>query len=355
MKIINTFLVFFLLFLLVSYSECLFRKKRKIKKRQPAAKNVTELINGVNRTVTYITPKAVNITDPLKTPLFQFALGVADILTSDPKAAQECQLQHWMIDQPTIQEGTADWYAELTVSLSQLKNLIDVYALQPVCTKASDKLKGWLGPALEKENERYLETVKQNKTYDNIDYPDPYRNQSQKLPDRNNTRRRRVFLSKSKAKSRSKLKNKLKKNKDWWGVLSLSLPLVPYHILKYKLMLDKMMKGFIFIQFNQFIECIARSINTNRAINDRLVGYKSLMEFQKNGNTMSEFGNWFSLLLCNWNRFIDHIKSLEAGNSEKDPMKKWFHYGQAMGKLVVAVSTATDTLVLYNNKATTTS
>jgi hypothetical protein len=327
---------------------CLFcEKKSKLKRETPPAKTGLSLLN---RTIIFKNPEPVNITDPNGTVLFQFALGVSDVLVSDPNAASECQLQHWMVDQPTIQEGTAHWFEQLTEPLVKIKDLIDVYALQPVCQKSSDKLKGWLAGSLDKENGRYQEALKANKTYENVDYPDPYGNQSEVVQTKNATNtknKKRVFL-KSEAKKKAKNQKGKSKTKDWWAVLSLSLPLVPYHLFKYKSVLEKMMTGFVFVQFNEFTDCIARSIDTGKEINDNIVGYRSLMIFLKRGG-LDGFSNVFSLLICNWNRFLDHINTLDQANKETDPKKKWFLYGQAMGKFVVAVSTGTNLVTKVNN------
>jgi len=365
--------------------------------------------------VIYVDHPPVNITDPKATVLYQFALGVADILVSDPEAANECQLQNWMIDQPTIQEGTAQWFEELAEPLSKMAGLLDAYALQPVCQKHPQKLKGWLSGALEQEQERYEKDLREKKPHENIEFVDPYAHEmpKDKSKKKNKKNDNKVTLKegdicykttpdfgKEKAcptglqcryineaqgetgqnkvclppttkptnpnttpitpspnptvpKGKKKLflqntKVKKSKSKDWWKVLSLSLPLVPYHVLKYKLTLDKMMKGYLWIHFNQYVDCIAKSIDTGRSINSRLVGYRSLMAYAKNGKKMHEFGNVFSLLICNWTRFKDHISTLEAANAEKDYPKKYYLFGQAMGKFVVAIATGTDTEVVYN-------
>ena len=300
MKIINTIFVYTLIFLLLNcLVESRIEKKvkannlKKVKTRKVSTSLTSKNNIDTTPTPTMTIPEPTPITDPKGTVFYQFALGASNILVSDPEAASECQLQDWMVDQPSIQAGTAQWFEELTDPLVELKGLLDVYALQNVCTKYPEKLKGWLANGLEQENTRFQADLKSNKTHSNVDYPDPYGPQEKAKKDKKSKKEVKA------AKTQPKLfvQNEKSKTKDWWAVLSLSLPLVPFHILKYKHTLDKMLKGFIFIHFNKFLDCIAMSADTNRSINDRIVGYRSLMTYSKNGKTMNEFGNVFSLFL----------------------------------------------------------
>lgn len=338
MKISKLFVSFALLLLLLACVQTSRKAKMRLNDRETpnVIMNITKVIKKA---------EPVNITDPEGTVLYQYALGIADIIVSDPGAAKECQPQPWKIDQPTIQNGTSQWFRELQKPLSKLSGLLDVYALQSVCNTNKGNLKGWIGGAMPKEKARYDEAIKTNRTYTNIDYPDPYGNQSL-TTNSTDTKKRRVFLSKAK-KAKAKSGSKKSKTKDWWGVLSLSLPLCPYHIYKSQLALQKMQAGFIFYQTNQYIDCVAQSPNTPKGINDKIVAFRSLMNYVKNGDETA-FGNVFGELMCNWNRFTDFIKSLEASNKEKDEKKKWLGYGQSIGKLIVAVSTVTDVVTEFN-------
>ncbi len=85
--------------------------------------------------VIYRNPKPVNIINPHSTTLYRFGLGAADILVSGPKAANDCQEKNWMIEQLSVQKGTAQWFGQLAEPLVAMAKLMDVYALQPVCKK----------------------------------------------------------------------------------------------------------------------------------------------------------------------------------------------------------------------------
>ena len=320
MKIINEILVYIISYFLINFRACNqipnpnFSHNNSLKKDEP-----------------------ILIKNPQGTVLYQFALGAADILVSDKSAASECQVQHWMIDQPSIQQGSAQWFEQLAEPLIEMKSLIDIYALQPVCQKYRFRLQQWLLVSLDKEYKRYIHNKRLNVTHENIEeYQDPY-------DPRLNPNKRRIFLSKSKKTLKSQITRKTElsktKTKDWWKVLSLSLPKLPYHILQYKIVLDKLLRGFLMIHFNEFIDCVAASIDTGRAINDRILVYRSLMTYSKNGKSLHEFENVFEICLCNWNRFLDFVNTLDKGNKEKDWKRKYFLYGQALAKLVVAIST----------------
>lgn len=352
MKITKNILLCTILFIFLSTYFSRITKDAKNLKPVKKVKGLLEKFKNItNITIIYKDHPPVNITDPKGTVLYQFALGASDVLVSDPKNAEECQPQPWMIDQPSVQAGTSQWFDQLAEPSMKLKGLMDIYALQAVCKKHVGKLRGWLAGALDKERERYQHAKSSNVSYDNIDYPDPYGNQSETVKVKNSTNiRRRMFLSKSKTESKRKAMMK-SKTKDWWGVLTLSLPLVPYHLLSLKRVLDKMMRGWVFIQFHEFLDCTARSIDTPRDINDKIVAYRGLMAYLKKGyktDTMN-FGNVFSLLMCNWNRYMDHVDTLVLAAREKDEKKKWFMFGQAMAKLVVALSTSKDYVVLFQN------
>lgn len=281
---------------------------------------------------TAVPPRVVDILNPKDTVLYQFALGVSDILVSDPSVASECQVHSWKIDQPSIQKGTAQWFKQLEKPLKKLKHYLDIYALQPVCEKDPGSLKTWLYESLANEKKRHADLVKKKLPYLNIKVEDPYKEINHKV-----AKKRRNFLATSSKTG----------TKDYFAVLKLSLPKIPYNLLKYKMVLDKMMKGYLLIQFNEFIDCIGKQPETGRSINNRIVGYRLLMIYFKEGKTTKEFGNVISYLLCNWNRFLDHINTVIKANLENDEKKKWFLYGQAMGKLVVALATGNKFETLY--------
>ena len=284
-------------------------------------------------------PKVVDILNPKDTVLYQFALGVSDILVSDPSVASECQVHSWKVDQPSIQKGTAQWFKQLEIPLKKLKHYLDTYALQPVCEKDPARLKIWLYKSLAKEKERHDNLVKKKLPYKNINVEDSYGDITHKIKLKKKAKKRKNFLATSSKTG----------TKDWFAVLKLSLPKVPYNLLKYKMVLDKMMKGFLLIQFNEFIDCVGKQPETGRSINNRIVGYRLLMIYFQEGKTTKEFGNVISYLLCNWNRFLDHINTVIKANLEKDEKKKWFLYGQAMGKLVVALATGNKFETLYKH------
>jgi len=264
-----------------------------------------------------------------------------------------------MVDQPTIQGGSIQWFKQLGKPLVAMKELLDDYAVQAICVKTPEKLKGWLAGSLDGEMARYENATKHNITYVNVDYPDPYANQSETIPVRNNTNdteqpsqslrrnKKRLLIQRMNSKSKKLKKNKLSRSKDWWNVISLSLPLVPFHVINFKITLDKIMRGFLYVQYIDFIDCIAKSIDTGKAINDNIVGYRSLMTHLKTG--LAGFSQVFSLLLCNWTRFLDFVTTLEAGNKEKNVKKKFFLYGQAMAKFLVSIATGTNLVTKPND------
>ncbi len=168
--------------------------------------------------------------------------------------------------------------------------------------KHLEKLKGWIAGSLDKEKRRYDYDKKWKKPHHNITYPNPYEQihvpSKAVKPLTKKAKSKRLFKTRSQSKT---------KTKDYWKVLALSLPLVPYHVLQYKVIIDKIMKGWLWVQFNHFIDCVAKDWDTQRKINDRIVGYSSVLIYYKNSGTTMSFSNLFSLLLCNWNRFLDHI------------------------------------------------
>ena len=243
-----------------------------------------------------VNPPAVSIIDPKGTNLYQFALGAANILVSDPSAASDCQREAWKIDQPTVEKGTEEWFSQMVKPLSQITKLLDVHPLQMVCKKHPARLKGWLHHELKKEKLSYEHDLKHNKPHKNK-YSNPYGDQNAAL--------------KTKKKGKNFLEAEAKtESKGWLKVLALSIKPVPFYLLQYKMILDKALRGFIFIQFNEFCDCVAKDIDTGRAINDRIVAYRLLMNYAKNGRTMTEFSNVFGLAMCNWKEFVAHVNLL---------------------------------------------
>ena len=120
MKIINTIFVYTLIFLLLNcLVESRIEKKvkannlKKVKTRKVSTSLTSKNNIDTTPTPTMTIPEPTPITDPKGTVFYQFALGASNILVSDPEAASECQLQDWMVDQPSIQAGTAQWFEEL--------------------------------------------------------------------------------------------------------------------------------------------------------------------------------------------------------------------------------------------------
>jgi len=245
MKIISIILIATLLFILINCFTC--RATSKILKVENTKNNLLppryrnkKLTKGKKKVTKQVkNDNTKDIINAEGTVLAQFGLGLADILVSDPSALKECQPTAWKIDQPTVEKGTQRWYVELTEPLVKMKGLMDTYALDPVCKRQRPQLQGWIHASLDKEKLRHDKFVKQKKPYVNIHFTNPYPSSGKK----------------HKGHNKKLLMETQTGTKDWMAVLKLSLPLLPYHMLRYKMILDKIMFGFVYIQMNEYIDC----------------------------------------------------------------------------------------------------
>jgi len=255
------------------------------------------------------------------TPLYQFALGAAEILTSDTKVADECLVDYWKIKQPTVEAGHHVWFKDLVEPLLKIREIVGSSIVQ-VCQKYPNDLRGWLYENLDPT------TTSQVKAAQAAANPTPAA--------KTKTKKRRIFLSLGTKKT--SVSRRLR-TQHWWKVLESQLPSTVELIQKFKAQLQTILDGYLSTQFNQFIDCISKSVQTEDPLNRQLTAYRSLMRFVFKSKTMSEFLSVFVTLLCNWDQFNAYIETLNNAVNTVENMPRWKLYGQAFAKLVVALAT----------------
>jgi len=278
------------------------------------------LLASINSRRSSRTHKSRSNSRAYDTPLYQFALGAAEVLTSDTKVADECLVDFWKIKQPTVEAGHHVWFKDLVEPLLKIREIVGSSIVQ-VCLKYPNDLRGWLYENLDPTTTAEVKASQVKAS------PVPA----------TKTRKRRVFLSLG--TQRSTTVSKRLRTQHWWKVLERQLPSTVELIQKFKAQLQTILDGYLSTQFNQFIDCISKSVQTEDPLNRQLTAYRSLMRFVFKSKTMSEFLSVFVTLLCNWDQFNAYIETLNNAVNTVENMPRWNLYGKAFGKLVVALAT----------------
>jgi hypothetical protein len=260
------------------------------------------------------------------TPLYNFAVGAAEKLTSDKKVADECLVDYWKIKQPTVEAGTHVFFKDLVVPLLKIRETVESSIVQ-VCTKYANDFRGWLYENLDPTTTAEVQKV--HKAAADA--------AAAKTATTATKKARKIFLQTG-IKKTFRVSKKLR-TQHWWKVLERSLPEIVEPIKTFKELLHKVLDGYVSVQFNTFIDCINKSVQTEDPLNRQLVAYRSLMRFVFKSKSMSEFLSVFTTLICNWDQFNSYIELLNNGVNEIDINKRWKLYGQAFAQLVISLAT----------------
>ena len=275
-----------------------------------------------------------------KTPLFAFAKGAASILAAPPanlsvvaqaaaihKVAMECTSDYWKIKQPSVQRGTAVFYQDLNTPLLKIRELVNNSIIQ-VCLKFPQDLRTYLYEQMDAKADPNapLTPTKRRRVLLQLEL----------------TKRHTKKVAKKKSTVASGMTSSASKSKTgtYWDVLIVQMPEV---IVQMKLIRDQLrviVGGYIGVQFNAYIDCLAKSVVTEHKLNTQLVAYRSLMKFALlPGAPWHNFINVFTKMLCNYDQFYDFVEFLNKGVTYNGQTEQWNLFGQAWGKFVVALAT----------------
>lgn len=315
------------MYLLIILSICLIasvelRKTHKHKHATAAMTNEETPKTGENGKGA-VKPVTVPKKEPenYNTPLYHFAKGAVEWIAAPPKSVEgktrkqtiekttkECMISYWKIEQPSVQAGTLQFYQDLNASMLELRKLVNNSIVQ-VCLKFPKDLRAYL--------------------FEKLD------------PPANPNARRRVFLEterKKKHKTSKNMKSKTAvKTGTYWDVLKTDMPKVVEVFKKMREQLRVIFKGYIGWQFNQFVDCLGKSVFTEHALNTKLLGYRNLWQWALKEN--ASWGNFINTILpalCNYDEWYSFTTYLNKGVTQVGKYQQWNLLGQAWGKFVVA-------------------